>query len=242
MCYNRLTENPKCNEESEMTARYVTSTHEIKDAYKKVQIDAKEARVKIEVSSGGTSVVFFERKRRPYECFVREDTLTIVPKKARWYHFLRIDIDRSEIKLSLPESLLEALSVKVNVGSVDLSSVACSGRIEIKANTGKVTACGVSCSSFDSQGNTGSITLQELAAEDSICVKRNTGRVTVNDCHAKRYRIQTNTGKVCGKLPANTVFAVKTNTGRVELPEIAIGDAVGAICEVKTNTGSVRFE
>ena len=50
-----------------MIAEYVTSTYEITDAYQKILLDAKEAKVEIEASSNDTTkLVFFEDKKRRY--------------------------------------------------------------------------------------------------------------------------------------------------------------------------------
>ena len=49
-------------------------------------------------------------------------------------------------------------------------------------------------------------------------------------------------GNVFGKLPSNTAFAVKTHTGKIEIPQTAIGEVIGARCEIKTNTGNIKFE
>ena len=183
---------------------YVTNTHVITDVYQKIQIHAQEAKVKIEPSEDDrTKLVFFEKKSRPYEVAVADDTLTIKPTKAKWYNFLRIGIDRSRITLLVPKSSLAGLSVKSNVGCVELCSIACSGAIEVHTNTGKVV---------------------------------------LNDCVAPDIFVRTNTGCVCGKLPSNVVFTVRTNTGRIETPKAPIGEVIGGRCEVKTNTGSVKFE
>ena len=226
-----------------MIAKYVTSLHEITDAYQKIQIDAKDAKVKIEPSKDSvTKLTFLEKKRRPYAFFIQDDTLTVRPVKTKWYHALRIGVDRSEIKLLVPESVFEAISVKSTVGRVDISSVTCNGTVDIQTNTGNINLEKVSCKDFHAKGNTGVVSLNKLAAQGRVAVHCNTGKVMLNDCSAPEIFAKTNTGRVCGKLPPNTVFAVRTNTGRVEVPQAPIGEVIGGRCEIKTNTGSVRFE
>ena len=244
-----------------MIAEYVTSTYEITDAYQKILLDAKEAKVEIEASSNDTTkLVFFEDQKRRYVFDVQNGTLTVRLRKTKWYNFLRIGFKRSEIKICVPESILEALTVKATVGCVAISSIVCTGDISVQTNTGKVTVCDTSCKAFHSKTGTGNVVLSKLMATDTVSlecntgkislndcnareflVKTNTGKVSLNDCNAREFLVKTNTGNVFGKLPSNTVFAVKTHTGKIETPKTAIGEVIGARCEIKTNTGNIKF-
>lgn len=226
-----------------MIARYVTSTYEIEDTYKKIWLNAKDAKVKIESSDDDhTKLFLFEKKRAPYGFFIQDGTLTIQSAKTKWYHFLKIGIDRSEIRLCVPKATLEAISVRSNVGKVDISSIVCNGTIEVEVNTGRVNLENVFCKDFDSKGNTGSISLNQLIAKERIFIKRRTGKVILNDCAAPEISVKTNTGGVGGRLPANMMFIIRTNTGRVEIPKVPVGEAICGRCEIKTNTGNIRFE
>ena len=226
-----------------MIAKYVTNTYEIMDAYQSILIEAENASVNIEPSDNGeTKLVVFEKKRRPYKFSALDGTLTVRSAKAKWYHRLRIGIDRSQIKLYVPASGLDDISVKSNVSHVDMSLVNCNGAIDISINTGRMKLEGISCKSFHSKGNTGSLALNNFTARESISIKRNTGKVLLNDCKSPEIIVKTNTGRVSGKLPTGTAFAVHTNTGKVELPKAPLGEAVCGRCEIKTNTGSVKFE
>jgi DUF4097 and DUF4098 domain-containing protein YvlB len=226
-----------------MFARYVTNTYEINDRYEKITIDAREAKVKIEPSNDGITELFcYEKKRMPYEFLIQDGTLVIKPKKSKWYNFLRIGIDRSEIRLAVPESVSGNISVKANVGCIDVRSITCDGKIDIQTNTGNVNLENVSCEDFESKGNTGSVSLNGFTAKKSITISRNTGKISLHSCTAPEIFVKTKTGTVCGKLPSNTVFRVRTNTGKIEIPNPPIGETVGARCEINTNTGSVKFE
>ena len=226
-----------------MIVKYVTNTYVITDTYKKLLLDAKGASVKIEPSNDdSTKLVFFENKKHPYEFFIEDDTLTIKLVKTRWYNFLRIGIDRSEIRLCVPKSILETISVSSNTGRVDISSITCNGAIDIQINTGKINLESVFCQAFNSKGNTGHISLNKLTATQNISIKRGTGKVSLNDCFAREIFVKTNTGSVRGRLPSNMAFIVRTNTGRMEIPKVPIGEAIGGRCEIRTNTGNIKFE
>ena len=226
-----------------MIKRYVTNTHEITATYKKILLSAKNAEVKIEPSNDdSTKLVFFERKKHPYTFFIEDDTLTIKLIKTKWYNLLRVGIDRSKIRLYVPKSMLETISISSNTGSVDISSIVCNEAIDVQINTGNINLEDVSCQTFHSKGNTGCISLNKLTATESIWVQRGTGKVLLNDCSAPEIFVKTNTGSVCGRLSSNMVFIARTNTGKVEIPRTPIGEAIGGRCEIKTNTGNIKFE
>lgn len=89
-------------------------------------------------------------------------------------------------------------------------------------HTGAIKVENISCKTFASKGNTANIILNQLSAENVSIIS--------------------NTGNVCGKLSSNTDFVCKTNTGKVKVPKIAIGGIVSVRCEIKTNTGNMKFE
>ena len=226
-----------------MNRSYIALTYEITDHYKAIMILAKDAKVSIEPSNdNNTKLAIYEKKRRPYSFFLQNDLLTIASTKTKWYHLLKIGIDRSEIKLYVPKLVLENITVRSNTGHINIASIACNGSISIQTNTGRISLENISCQAFDTKGNTGSLSLNKVFAKESIFIKLNTGNVTVNDCSATNIIIKTNTGRVCGKLPSNTVFTARTNTGKIDIPSAPIGEVIGARCEIKTNTGSIKFE
>lgn len=226
-----------------MFSKYETRSYEITDPYNEIYIDAGEAGIKIETSAEeATQLTIRQNRKQPYAFSVEDGRLTIHVSKKKWYHLLKIGFKQPNITLLVPKTTYEAISLKSNVGNVYLTSLTCSGEIRIKINTGKVDLKNVSCKRFQSKGNTGAVTLSNSTAEESIFIKRNTGKVTLNNCHAREMIVKTNTGNVCGKLPPNTVFQVRTNTGRSKTPAPPIGEAVGGRCDIQTNTGSIQFE
>ena len=226
-----------------MIKGYVTSAYDVTDAYKGILVSAQDATVRIEPSDDDrTRLVFLEKKRRPYEFFVQDGVLTVRSTKRKWYQLLKVGVDRSEIRLYVPRSMPEGISVKANVGNVAVCSIACGGAVDIQINTGKVNLETVSCKELDSKGNSGSVSLNNCTAKDRIFIKRNTGKVQLNDCSAPEIFVKTNTGKVCGKLPTNMAFVARTNTGKIQIPQSPIGEVIGGRCEIKTNTGNLKVE
>ena len=226
-----------------MKARYVTNTYQITDKYANLLLNAKNAKVKIEPSNDdSTTLVVVEKKRNPYTFFIQDNKLTIQLAKTSWCHFLKIGIDHSEIKLRVPQSTLEEIWIMSNIGYIDIASIVCNGVMNIQTNTGKVNVENVSCKNFYLKGNTGAILLSNLVSKENVSIRCNTGKVQLNNCIAPEIFVKTNTGNVCGRLPSNVVFTVRVNTGKIDVPNVPIGEAVGGRCEIKTNTGSIKFE
>ena len=138
--------------------------------------------------------------------------------------------------------MMEALSVKANVGCVDIHEFVCNGTVTVQANTGAIRLESVSCKTLALKGNTGCILLNKCVGEERIAIQQNTGKVLLNQCFAPEICVKTNTGKVQGKLPPNMIFNVHTTTGKVQVPQPPVGETIVGKCEIKTNTGNITFE
>ena len=227
-----------------MNKKYTETTYEIKDAYKELVIEAEDAKVRIEgTECDNTKLVFLEKKRRPYKFSIQDGKLIIQSTKRRWYHlFGRIGIDHSKITLFVPKSIPGGIEIKTTVGCVEMHSINCDGTATINTNTGNINIENLSCKAFNSKENTGFTSLNNIVAKESISVKQNTGKVLLNDCLAPEIFVKTNTGRVYGKLSPNMAFTARSNTGKIELPKAPLGEVILGRCEIKTNTGSIKFE
>ena len=61
--------------------------------------------------------------------------------------------------------------------------------------------------------------------------------MTLKDCDAAELEIKTGTGDVQGTLLSEKVFVVKTNTGKIQVPETVTGGK----CKITTTTGDIRI-
>ena len=223
-----------------MIKRYVTRTFEISDTYNRIILDVKSANVKIEPSNeNSTKLTFYENKKLPHEFYVQDGALIIKPSKAKWYNFFKIGVKHSKIRICVHDFTPEAISARVNVGHIDMQSITANGTVEIQANTGDINLENVSCKGVDLKGNTGDVSLNGVAAEQSISVNHDTGKVLLNGCHAPKIFVKTKTGNVSGRLPKSTSFAVRTSTGKIEIPTSPVGEFVCGICEIETRTGNI---
>lgn len=184
-----------------MFSKRVTSEYEVSSEYKKISIEIKNASVKIIPSDNEkTKMVFLENKKRPYEFFVEDGTLTVKPKKKKWYNLLSVGFKRDKISICIPNKACEELLLKCVTGKIELSSIVCGG-IFVKSNTANVS-------------------LNDCAARE-ICVKTNTGSVCGRLPKNTAFTCTSNAGKI--KIPKPNIgetvksrCEIKTNTGKIE--------------------------
>ena len=141
-------------------------------------------------------------------------------------------------RLRVSDVTAGAMELKVSTGSVDVRAATVTGEISIKVSTGDVELSGVRCGSLASSGSTGEIELENVLATGRISIERSTGDVELSECDAGELYIKTDTGDVEGTLLSDKIFMAHSDTGRVRVPKTT----TGGICEVTTDTGSIKFE
>lgn len=149
-----------------------------------------------------------------------------------------LSIDTSTGDVRVEGMTAEEMTVVVSTGRVEIANVTCTGVLGLTVSTGRAALTDVRCGSFASTGSTGDITLKNVTADGLINIERSTGDVKFEGCDAAELEIETNTGSVTGTLLTSKVFIVKSDTGRITVPE----SVTGGKCKVTTDTGDVRME
>ena len=122
-----------------------------------------------------------------------------------------------------------------STGDVNINNVKTGGDLNIAVSTGESTLTNVSCTSFITVGDTGDVLMSKLIATGKIDIVRSTGDVDFEDCDAAEIRIQTSTGNVKGNWLTEKVFIVRSNTGKISVPETTSGGK----CKIETDTGDI---
>ena len=130
-----------------------------------------------------------------------------------------------------------SLDLTVSTGNVTVSSVTCEEDITIGVSTGKTYLTDVVCKNLASTGSTGDISLKNVISTENISVERSTGDITLDRSDAAELFIMTSTGDVEGSLLTNKVFIIKTDTGRINVPN----SITGGRCEITTDTGDIKI-
>ena len=130
------------------------------------------------------------------------------------------------------------IDLSVSTGNVNASSISCGGDIKVKVSTGKTNLSGVECKNLISEGDTGDITLEGVVASAKFDIERSTGDIKFEGSDASEIFVKTDTGDVTGTLLSDKVFIVKTDTGKIKVPN----SIVGGRCEIETDTGDVKID
>lgn len=149
-----------------------------------------------------------------------------------------VKIKTSTGNIGVNQASLDTLELSTSTGTVTVSSVKCSGDIEIKASTDRVSLMDITCKSFKSTGDTGDILLKNVIASEKLIIERDTGNVKFDGCDAAELDIETDTGDVTGNLLTEKVFITDTDTGEINVPK----SATGGKCEIETDTGNIKIK
>ena len=131
-----------------------------------------------------------------------------------------------------------ALKLTVSTGKVAIQSVSCEGAVEVEVTTGKAELTDLTCGSLVSEGSTGAMEMKNVVAAETMTIRRDTGDVRFEGCDAAELTVDTDTGDVTGTLLTEKVFIVRSDTGRIKVPETTAGGK----CKITTDTGDIRIE
>ncbi|MBR0507246.1 MAG: DUF4097 family beta strand repeat protein [Clostridia bacterium] len=238
------------------TAELETNTYEIDEAFSSIQIKVNTADVTLAVSGDGTCrVVCRESKKAPHTVTAENGTLRISSSRERTDVF-DLCFEKQTVTVYLPKNMYETISIEtstgdvtiealsagtiactVSTGHVRMRNVACTGDVTIGISTGKTDLEGLTCRDLQSRGSTGDVVLQDVLANGRISIERSTGDVTFRNSDAAEIRIRTSTGDVTGTLRTEKVFAAKSTTGDIRVPD----SVSGGKCEITTGTGDIEM-
>ena len=140
--------------------------------------------------------------------------------------------------ISVKNTNVGALDLKVSTGNISLSKIECAGNIDAVVSTGDSVLTDVLCSNIHLKGTTGEVEMKKVIASGNISIERSTGDIEFDRCDADTLNLKTSTGDVEGSLLSDKVFVYETSTGDVELPKTT----TCGICEIKTSTGDIEIK
>lgn len=129
------------------------------------------------------------------------------------------------------------IDFSASTGKITASKINCDGDILVQVTTGKSTLTDVTCKNLISDGSTGNINLKNVVAWKKFFINRSTGNVKFDASDAAEIFVTTDTGKVYGSLLTDKVFVVKTDTGKIDVPNTVTGGK----CEITTDTGDIKI-
>ena len=149
-----------------------------------------------------------------------------------------IKIKTSTGKIHLENISANVLDLSVSTGNVTVANVICAGDLTVHVSTGRVTISATTCKNLISNGSTGDISLRDVIAEERFFIERSTGSVRFDCSDAAEIFVTTDTGNVTGTLLSSKQFTVRSDTGRVDVPQTQTGGK----CGISTDTGNIRID
>lgn len=148
---------------------------------------------------------------------------------------VRIGTDTGDIRVG--NVSVKELDLSVSTGKVEVRSAAAEGDVSVRVTTGRTELTDVSCANLSTTGSTGKLRFENVICAGKLSAKRSTGDVTFLKCDAGEILVETSTGDVTGTLLTDKVFIIKTDTGRIEVPE----SITGGKCKITTDTGDIKI-
>ena len=148
-----------------------------------------------------------------------------------------IKIHGSTSNVTLENASTASVDISVTTGDIEATDLSVSGTAKLGVSTGKIRLTRVSCLSLESTGSTGDVILTDVIASAKFVIKRSTGVVEFNSSDAAEIEVETDTGDVKGTLRSEKVFIVRTDTGKINVPD----SVSGGKCKITTDTGDVEI-
>ena len=236
------------------TEKYVTETHEPKDAFENIRIRADIADITFLPSEDGRCrVVCYEREGAGYAVSVKDGTLNIsAPRERKWHIGVAFDSDR--ITVYLPGTEYASLAIENETGDITISggfrfadmnlsvstgevkSEAEAGEIRIASSTGGICVENTAVGSLDLSTSTGKVTVKNVTCTGDVKVEVSVGKSSLTDVSCKRLVSRGSTGDVSlHNVTASEAFSVVRSTG-----DITFRDCDASEVYAKTSTGNIE--
>lgn len=151
-----------------------------------------------------------------------------------------LDVKVTTGKIEISEcKILNNVNLKSTTGDMNLLNNIISNNLEVTKDTGKLTMDTVSCNNVNVKSTTGDTTFSDVIVNNDAKIESSTGRVKLDFCDAKNIYIKTSTGDVSGSIMSYKIFNVKTDTGKINVPETIEGSK--GVCNITTSTGDVEI-
>ena len=149
-----------------------------------------------------------------------------------------LKINSSTGDANLSDMTAKNISLDASTGRANFTNVTVEETIKLDLSTGKTIFENVTCKNYDHESSTGKVSLKNVIAEEEMMIETSTGDVIFEDCDAQRLTIKVTTGDVKGTLLTAKIFSVRTDTGKVNVPE----STTGGLCKIDTDTGNVSIK
>ena len=150
-----------------------------------------------------------------------------------------VSIRSSTGDVSLSDVNAKSMKVKRSTGKATLNNVNVEEVVELEGSTGKVEVEKLRSKTLLISGSTGDIDLNDVVMSEDIKIDVSTGNVKFSGMDTSGVvDIETSTGDVKGSILSGKTFDVRSDTGKIEIPEQTVG---APLFKVRTDTGNIKI-
>ena len=130
-----------------------------------------------------------------------------------------------------------AVSVARDSGDVEFNNVSCSGNLSTSTDSGDVSFENVVCGGLSSECDSGDVELQSVLVNGALTIEAESGDVEFSKLDALSLEITTTSGDVKGSLLSDKIFAVRSSSGKIDVPQTT----TGGVCKITVRSGDVEI-
>lgn len=139
------------------------------------------------------------------------------------------DVELQNIKVN------GAVSVARDSGDVELSNVSCNGNLSTSTDSGDISLENVVCGGLSSECDSGDVKLESVLVNGALTIEAESGDVEFSKLDASSLDITTTSGDVKGSLLSDKIFAVRSSSGEIDVPQTT----TGGVCKITVRSGDV---
>ena len=148
-----------------------------------------------------------------------------------------LNVQTSSGGVAVSNASPDSLFVSASSGGVTVLGMS-PGEATLRVSSGSLRLDGVRCGELSAESSSGSIRLSDVIAEGAITLGCTSGSIRLDGCDAAELHIECTSGSVTGRLLTPKIYEASATSGSVRVPE----SGSGGLCEVRTTSGSIRFE
>lgn len=150
-----------------------------------------------------------------------------------------VSINSSTGDISIDGVTAKSMKLKRSTGMATLKNVNVDEVLELQGSTGKVDVEKLRGATLLVEGSTGDVKLNDVLMSGDIKIRISTGDIDFSDMDTTGIiDIETSTGDVEGTLLSGKTFDVRSDTGKIEIPDQTIG---AQLFKVRTDTGNIKI-
>lgn len=239
--------------------KYHITTHQINDPFQHFAIETDTADITFAVSEDNICrIVCNEQEKHKHTVTVEDGTLSIRSSNERkWYEYIGISVEEPQIRIFLPETAYDNLTVKESTGDVlipkdftfasinittntgDIKNHAsATGEIKILTDTGSITTENITAKAVNLSTTTGWIDANSITCETDLTLSVHTGKISLKNTKCFNLVSTGDTGDISlENVIATNQFSIVRTTGDVEFEDCDAGEIF-----IATDTGDVEGE